>query len=125
MYKKEIKRTISTPHVVIDEENSYFMMEGESFPENVGKFYSELTTWLTEYLKADFKVLKFDCHLIYFNSSTSKLLMNILNAMNDAAIMGKNVVVNWHCSKDNDIIIECGEEFGEDFTDLEFHIITQ
>lgn len=123
MEKLEIQNTISTPHMIIDEENNYLLLSGESFPENIMNFYSPLITWLEGYLTTDFPAFTFDCSLVYFNSSTSKLLMNILGAMNAAAARGKNVVVNWHSSKENDVIIECGEEFGEDFGDMHFNII--
>lgn len=109
--------------MIIDEENNYLLLSGESFPENIVNFYAPLTSWLEVYLSTDFPRFTFDCHLVYFNSSTSKLLMNILGAMNEAAAHGKNVVVNWHSSKENDVIIECGEEFGEDFGDMQFNII--
>lgn len=123
MQKLDIQKTISTPHMIIDEENNYLMLSGESFPENIVNFYGPLMTWLEGYLESDFSVFTFDCSLVYFNSSTSKLLMNILNAMNEAAAHGKKVIVNWHSSKENDVIIECGEEFGEDFGGIQFNII--
>lgn len=123
MGKIEVQKTVSTPHMIIDEENNYLRLSGESFPENIVNFYAPLTSWLEGYLATDFPSFTFDCHLVYFNSSTSKLLMNILGAMNDAAARGKKVVVNWHSSKENDVIIECGEEFGEDFTAMEFNIL--
>lgn len=123
MKKLEVAKTISTPHMLIDAENNYLMLSGESFPENIINFYEPLLTWLESYLKTDFPSFTFDCYLVYFNSSTSKLLMNILGAMNDAAALGKTVIVNWHSSKENDVIIECGEEFGEDFSEMQFNII--
>lgn len=123
MEKLEVQKTISTPHLIIDEDNNYLMLAGESFPENIMNFYQPLITWLESYLKSDFPVFTFDCSLVYFNSSTSKMLMNILSSMNDAAARGKKVIVNWHSSKENDVIIECGEEFGEDFGDIQFNII--
>lgn len=123
MQKLEIQKTISTPHMIIDEDKNYLILSGESFPENIMNFYGPLITWLDGFLATDFSSLTFDCHLVYFNSSTSKLLMNVLGAMNAAAAAGKKVVVNWHSSKENDVIIECGEEFGEDFGDMEFNII--
>lgn len=125
MQKIEVAKTISTPHMVIDAENNYLMLAGESFPENIMNFYGPLLSWLESYLATDFSVFTFDCRLVYFNSSTSKLLMNILGAMNSAAARGKNVIVNWHSSKENDVIIECGEEFGEDFGDMQFNIIIE
>lgn len=123
MEKLEVQKTISTPHMIINEETNYLLLSGESFPENIVNFYAPLTAWLEGYLATDFPSFTFDCHLVYFNSSTSKLLMNILGAMDEAAARGKDVTVNWHSSKENDVIIECGEEFGEDFTRMKFNII--
>lgn len=124
MFTLHLEKTISTPEVIADEERGYLSFAGESFPENVQKFYGKLINWLYAYLKSDFKSFSFDCQLIYFNSSTSKLLMNMLNAMDEAAVGGdKKIMVNWICSSDNEIFIECGEEFGEDFQNLEFNIV--
>lgn len=123
MEKIEIQKTVSTPHMIIDEQKNYLLLSGESFPENIMKFYTPLIAWLDNYLATDFPSFTFDCHLVYFNSSTSKLLMNVLTSMDNAAVRGKKVTVNWHSSRENDVIIECGEEFGEDFVNLEFNII--
>ncbi len=122
MFKLEKPKTVSTPQVIIDEENGYMMFSGESFPENVSKFYDEITDWLQTYLEGDFSEFVFDCALAYFNSSTSKLLMNIFELMDNAVTSSNSITVNWMCSPDNDIIIECGEEFAEDFTNIKFVI---
>ncbi len=123
MFKLERQKSTSTPYVLIDESAGYMQFLGESFPENVTSFYGEITEWLKGFLKTDFEKLVFDCELVYFNSSTSKLLMNILDMMDQAAGDGKDITVNWICSPDNDIIIECGEEFAEDFLDVKFKLI--
>lgn len=122
MFKLEKEKTVSTPYILIDEERGYMTFEGESFPENVIHFYKEITDWIYDYLKSDFQAFTFDCKLVYFNSSTSKFLLNIFSAMDDAAANGKRVIVNWTCDSHNEIIIECAEAFAEDFTNLKFRI---
>jgi hypothetical protein len=119
----EIPRTDSTPLVIIDEAKGYMRFEGESYSENVIEFYKVVTEWLNRYLKTDFNVLVFDCSLEYFNSSTSKLLYNILTDMDNTAAKGKDIVINWYADKDNDIIIESGEDFEEDLENLIFKLI--
>ena len=119
----EIPKTNSTPLVVINEPNGYMKFEGESYSENVIEFYKVVTDWLSRYLKTDFNVFVFDCALEYFNSSTSKLLYNMLTDMDKAAANGKDIVVNWYADKENDIIIESGEDFEEDLTNLVFKMI--
>lgn len=122
-YRLERERTGSTPYILIDEEKGYMRFEGESFHENVVAFFEDVNKWLENYLKTDFDTLTFDCELKYFNSSTAKLLLNILMEMDNHTSNGKKIIVNWITSKDNDIIIECGEDFQEEMSNLEFNLI--
>lgn len=122
MYKLEKESTGSTPYILIDEEKSYMQFKGESFHENVLEFYSPVFEWLQNYLKGDFQCFVFDCELRYFNSSTAKMLLNILLIMDEACKDGKKVTVNWITTEDNEINIECGEDFEEEIENLEFNI---
>jgi len=123
-YKLEVQKTGSTPYVLIDEENGYLKFEGESYHENVVVFFKDVSDWLNNFLSSDFGTFTFECALKYFNSSTAKLLLNMLMDMNDAAANGNKVVVNWMVDEDNDIIIECGEDFKDEMNTLEFNMIT-
>jgi hypothetical protein len=119
----EKQKTISTPYMLVDEEKGYFKFEGESFHENVIAVFSEVSEWLNRYLESDFKPLVFDCHMLYFNSSTAKLLFNMLRNMDDHTVDGKKTTVNWITSKDNDIMIEHGEDFREEMSNLTFNLV--
>jgi hypothetical protein len=121
-YRLEKERTTSTPYILIDEENSYMRFEGRSFHENVVEFYSGVNNWLDAYLVTDFGVFTFDCEMNYFNSSTSKLLHNVLTKLDECASGRKKVIVNWITTEDNDIIIECGEDFEVGFSILRFDL---
>jgi len=124
-YRLEKERATSTPYILIDEEKNYMKFEGRSFHESVADFFSGVNIWLDNYLETDFGVFTFDFEMNYFNSSTSKLLHNMLTKMDNSVTDKKKVVVNWITTADNDIIIECGEDFKEDFSKLEFNIITK
>ena len=123
-YRLEIQKTGSTPYVLIDEENGYMKFEGESYHENVIIFFKDVTDWLSNFLSSDFGTFTFECALKYFNSSTAKLLLNMLTSMDDNASDDKNVIVNWIADEENDIIIECGEDFKEEMENLEFNLVT-
>ena len=97
--------------------------EGESYHENVFEFFKEIKEWLTGYLKTDFDSFTFDCELVYFNSSTVKVLLGMLLEMDDSDNSDK-ITVNWITTKNNRIIIECGEDFEEDLENLTFNLIT-
>ncbi|MGL6193443.1 MAG: DUF1987 domain-containing protein [Thermoguttaceae bacterium] len=121
-FKLERAKTSSTPYVLIDEEKSYFKLAGECFVENAVEFFQEIADWLKNFLGSGFTELTFDCDLEYFNSSTAKLLFNIISDIDDAAD-GKQVVINWHVFADDDTNIECGEDFKSDMTNAAFNVV--
>lgn len=125
-YRLEKEKTGSTPYILVDEEKNYMQFKGESFHENVIEFYGEIDEWLGKYMQSDFEIFTFDCELRYFNSSTAKLLLNMLLSMdNIIEDTDKKVIVNWITTEDNDIIIECGEDFEEEVHNLTFNMVIQ
>jgi hypothetical protein len=122
-YRLEREKTKTSPYVLIDEERAYMRFEGESYLEDVINFFREIDEWLDGYLASDFTDFTFDCAMEYFNSSTTKLLYNILRQMDNYA-PGKNVVVNWYViDEEDDMLIECGEDYKDEMEHLTFNII--
>jgi len=122
-YRLEKEKTNTTPYILVDEEKGYMRFEGESYLEDISGFFKEIREWLEEYLLSDFTLFKFDCAMIYFNSSTMKLLYNLLREMDKYSVDGNKVIVNWIVSNGDDMIIECGEDFKEEMENLEFNIV--
>lgn len=121
-----IEKTNSTPNINFNYEMKKLMISGESFPENAAKFYEPVITWIKEYLEnMDEEETEVEFEIIYFNSSTSKIFMNIFSLLDEEVKNGKNIIINWIASEDNEAAIECGEEFKEDLEDIEFNIITK
>jgi len=121
-YKLERKKTKTTPYVLIDEEKNYMKLEGEAYLEDIVAFFKEINDWLKDYFTSDFSEFTFDCAMEYFNSSTTKQLYNMLRLMDKHAI-GKNVVVNWLISDEDDhMLIEWGKDFQEEMENLQFII---
>lgn len=118
-----LEKTPSTPYILVDEEKGYMYFMGESFHENVLEFYKDIVEWLQKYLKSNFDTFTFDCELKYFNSSTTKMLLNMLMLMDRAVTEDNKVIVNWITTEDNEIIIECGEDFAEEVTNLSFNMV--
>ncbi len=119
-----IDATKSTPRIFFDERKNVLELRGESYPENTSEFYDPLFKWLDkhldELLEESFTV---DIELIYFNSSSSKILMNLFDRLEEKAEEGKNIAVNWIYDKKNDSSLEYGEEFKEDLTTLPFNLV--
>ena len=122
-YRLERESAKASPYVLIDEDKGYMRFEGECYLEDIFEFFSEINDWLEGYLSSDFTELTFDCAIEYFNCSTTKVLYNILRYM-DSHAMGKKIVVNWIVAdEDDEMLIECGEDYKEEMEHLEFHIV--
>jgi hypothetical protein len=122
-FRLEREKTKTSPYVLIEEERGYIRLEGESYLEDVIGFFTEITEWLTNYLASDFKELTFDCAMEYFNSSTTKQIYNMLRLI-DKNTNDKKVVVNWIVpSEEDDMLIECGEDYRDEMENLEFNLV--
>ena len=122
-YKLEREKTKTSPYVLIDEEKGYMRLEGESYLEDAVVFFKDINDWLEKYFSSDFDELIFDCAMEYFNSSTTKLLYNMFRYM-DTHAEEKKVVVNWIVAdEDDDMLIECGEDYREEMENLTFNLI--
>lgn len=117
-----IEKTNSTPSIVFNPETGLLQIKGESFPENVAKFYGPVMDWIKGYLDTSPPEVRFEFEIIYFNSSTSKVFMTLFDLLDEEAGKGLKIEVVWRCDRDNEIGIEYGEEFSEDLNILPFRI---
>ena len=122
-FRLEREKTTSTPYILVDEEKNYMKLEGRCFHEKVCEFFVEICEWLDVYLTSDFKTFTIDNEINYFNSSTTKLLFNLLLKLDSHASQEKKIIVNWITTGDNEIMIECGEDFKEEVSKLEFNLV--
>jgi len=119
-----LEATQSSPQIVFDAETGVLEIKGKSYPENPAEFYAPVLRWLKDYLDlADTDEVVVNMEVIYLNSSSSKAFLNLLQALDDAAVKGKRVTVNWRYHKENEIGLECGEEFGQDLESLTFNLV--
>ncbi len=76
-------------------------ISGESFLEETSKFYSPLLDWLKDYMANIKKPLTFNFKLTYFNTSTSKWILNILTLLKRYEENGGEVTVYWYYNEDD------------------------
>jgi hypothetical protein len=80
-------------------------ISGESFLEDTVEFYKPLIDWIEEYINNVKGPLALIIKLTYFNTSTSRSILDILNLLRDYEESGGEIVVNWHYDE-NDIDME-------------------
>ncbi len=126
-----IAPTENSPMVILDPFSLNFVIEGESRPENVGKFYEPIIQWLKQFhsvlfwqkskYEASAKIV-FDFKMNYFNSTSAKYLLDILRLIDMCHADGCSVVINWHYDQRDEDMKESGEEFAE-LIDADFQFV--
>ena len=110
----KIAGTDDTPSVILDVENDIFEISGRSLPEDVTAFYEPILEWLDEYAeKGPNKKTVFNFKLVYFNTASSKLILDILLKLEEMYEDGKDVVIRWHYPEDDEDMEEAGEEYAD------------
>jgi hypothetical protein len=109
-----IPPTSKTPDVAFDADRGHLELKGRSIPENSVAFYNPLMQWIDEYQKNPPPVTRLVVRLEYFNTSSSKCLIDIFRKLEKLHQQHSEVSVVWYYEDvDEDI-----KESGEDFRDL-------
>ncbi len=119
-----VDATSHTPEITFDIEAGTLVLVGESYPEDVSAFYAPLMSQLDAYIAAKpEKGLRVDLKFVYINSSSARTVMQLLKKFDDAAEDGLPVTVRWIYDEDDDMMMEMGEEYGEDLESVDFELV--
>ena len=119
-----IRPTDTTPAIDFNHDTHELKITGESYPENVGKFFDPVYSWIEEFLNAgENRSIVAEFELTMFNSSTAKALLDILDLLNEGAASEESMTVNWRYHEDNDLIEEFGEDLQEDYPTLTVNLM--
>ena len=113
--------TIDTPRVVLDAESGVFEISQMSLPEDAVDFYAPIINWLMEYSENPQKETVFNMKLEYFNTASSKQLIQILLLLGN--LKGKtDIKVNWYYKEIDEDMQALGEEYSQ-IINLPFNLI--
>ncbi|MCG8698762.1 MAG: DUF1987 domain-containing protein [Bacteroidales bacterium] len=116
----KIQGTEDTPKVILDKDSELYEISGRSLPEDVASFYEPVINWLNEYAETPNAKTVFNFKLVYFNTASSKMLLDILMKLEEIHEEGKSdVMVRWHYPEDDEDMEEAGEEYA-DIVDVPF-----
>jgi len=119
-----IEATRFTPRISFDSKCNVFEIRGESYPENAADFYSPVFFWIENYIgQLEDHPFTIDIELFYFNSSSSKILLDLFDLLEEAAKNGRQIIINWFYEDNDEESLEFGEEFQEDCNAVQFNLI--
>ncbi len=123
MDKIEIKGNRTIPTIQLDPEKGLYLIEGRSCPEDVMRFYAPVIEWLDKQKDNLSGKVVFEFKLIYFNTASAKILLNIMQRIEQIYQAGKDVLVKWYFPEDDEDLEEAGEDY-KDMIDLPFELIS-
>lgn len=100
-----------TPDLNFDAKSGVLTIKGRSIPENSVEFYKPALEWLDEYMKQPLDKTVVNIQLEYFNTSSSKCILDILKKFELIAKGGNNIIINWHYESDDEDMLEAGEDY--------------
>lgn len=104
-----LEGTEDTPKIILDQKNGIFEISGRSLPEDSAEFYRPVLEWIGNYAKSPNGSTEFVFKLEYFNTASSKLILDVLSALEDI----QNMKIMWYYHEDDEDMEEAGQEFSE------------
>ena len=94
-------------------------LEGKSIPENASRFFDPLINFVDQLTVT--KVIM-DINLIYFNTSSSKKIMELLRHLDNNDKV-QDILINWHFEEGDEDSVETAEIFEETLDRTNFRYI--
>lgn len=120
-----IKETKESLGIHLNARDGKISLTGNSYPENTFELYKPMMEWVEEYFNGNAQEhTRVDMEIIYFNSSSSRLLYEFFDILNEARDR-YGIEVNWIYEEENDSAEEMGEDFTEEFPELKINMVTK
>lgn len=120
-----IDATRSSPAIRFEAASRRLSLSGESYPENAAVFYAPVFEWVKAFLAelGPGESVAVEFEIGYLNSSSTKVILNLLDLFDFAAQAGAAIRVDWRYDPGNETAIECGEDFSAELTAVEFRLV--
>ncbi|MEM9023351.1 MAG: DUF1987 domain-containing protein, partial [Bacteroidota bacterium] len=100
-----------TPTVNFNADSGVLEIKGRSIPENAVEFYKPLVDWLGAYADAAKDGTAVNIQLEYFNTSSSKCILDVFKKLEVIKNNGKGITINWYYEEDDEDMLEAGEDY--------------
>jgi hypothetical protein len=118
----EIGESERTPKIYLDKNEGVIKLSGKAMPDNAKTFFNPVLEWIENYTREpqDKTYVCFD--LEYFNSSASKMILQIIKTLKNIKEQEKEMEIDWYYMEDDDDILDSGKTF-EELAELKFEFV--
>jgi hypothetical protein len=126
-----IPATDFTPSVNFQIQSGHLELSGVSRPEDVAGFYEGPLEWLSKLEESlldkpeyryEIPELRFSFKMTYFNSGSSKYMIQILRTLRSLIRIGVDISIDWYFEEGDDKMQDDGEDLAE-AVELNFNYI--
>jgi len=108
-----ILATSESLEVNLDKEMGRFEFYGKSLPEDPNEFFKPIIAWFKEYVATPNKETVLVFKMEYFNTASSKKILDILTLCFDIHKKKQSILVNWYYRYNDEDMRDTGETFSE------------
>lgn len=106
-----LEPTEESPGVVLDAQAGRFEISGKSYPEDAVAFYQPIFRWLKKYSENPNPQTEVSFKLLYFNTASQKLFLDLLLILDRMVEAGKEVSIDWYYDEEDESMRDAGDEF--------------
>jgi len=101
--------TATSPFLEMNGEVGKITINGRAIEYNPNEFWSNVFSWTTDYLENPKDFTTINLNFEYINTLSTKKLFVFLKLIEFNAAKKTNVKINWICDKDDDDMIDLGD----------------
>ncbi len=98
----KLEATTKTPDVVLNKELGELKLIGRLYPENPFAFFDTISVWLDYYFSINPSKLDIFLNISYYNTTSSKLLLNLLKKICTFRSQSFELSITWQFEKDDE-----------------------
>ena len=117
-----VEPTEKTPLIDLNYMSGELILSGKSIPINAPRIFEPVLDWVYEYIKSPRQTTNLRLNLEYFNTASSKIILDILTLLEEMIENGHKVRVRWYYVSDDEDMEEAGEDYAE-MVDVPFELI--
>lgn len=111
------------PTIELDADAGVLSIKGRSIPENSREFYAPVMSWIDEYGLNPKPDTTFIIGLDYFNTSSSKCLLDVLKRAESLhGANGCKVKIEWQYEEQDEDMLEAGKDYSA-MVDVPFELV--